>query len=380
VSHQTQSLHSPVQPSGSTAELPQALLLHDGELADVRVLLEELGVRVWEEEGLGGDTPWDLVAFTPAKVPALRRAPETGTRLAVVHRDARTLRAMLRREGVDFVVRRPVHPAALRLLLLRALYRGPERRGEGRVAVGAPARLRVGLRRETVLLADLSPSSSRLLGSRRLAPGRRVRLCLDGRLTGGPVLRVAGEVIRSQPARGEPGRDGSWETVLSLRPSSPRSARRLAAIVERHAGGPATLPEAAASTGPQGERRRRPRRPFARRVIALGEQASRVLIGRDLSLGGMRVEPVPGLRVGRDLRLALHDGSRAFPLVVSARVVRDDGERGHVLRFTRLDEAGRRYLEGLLESLPTLADPRGEGQEGEELVVSEMLEGQRESA
>lgn len=373
MSHQVQ----PLQAIGAHPQrdgLLRALLLHDGELADVRILLEELGVRVWEKEGLGSDTPWDLVAFTPGQVSALRGAPEGGTRLAVVHRDARTLRALLRREGVDYVVRRPVHPTALRLLLLRALYRGPERRREPRVAVGAPVRLRVGLRRETVLLADLSPSSCRLLSPRRLAPGRGVTLCLDATITGGSVLRVRGEVIRSTGWRREAERDRSWEVVLALRTASPRTARRLAAVVERHAGGPAALPASAAASEPAGERRRRPRRPFPRRVIALGEQAARVLIGRDLSLGGMRVEPMPGLRVGQEVRLALHDGSRAFPLVVSARVVRDDGERGWVLRFSRLDEGGRRYLEGLLESLPTLADPGADAAEGREIVVSEVLE------
>jgi len=371
-----------MQPLRAVGALPQrdgllrALLLHDGELADVRILLEELGVRVWEKEGLGSDTPWDLVAFTPGQVSALRGAPEASTRLAVVHRDARTLRAFLRREGVDYVVRRPVHPRALRLLLLRTLYRGPERRREPRVAVGAPARLRAGLRRETVVLADLSPSSCRLLSPRRLAPGRAVTLCLDGAVTGGSVLRVRGEVIRATPSRSAAERDGGWEVVLALRSASRRTARRLAAVVERHVDGPAALPASDAPAEPAGERRRLPRRPFPRRVIALGEQATRVLIGRDLSLGGMRVEPAPGLRVGRELRLALHDGSRAFPLVVSARVVRDDGEDGCVLRFTRLDEGGRRYLEGLLASLPTLVDPAGGGAAGGEIVVSEVVEGE----
>ena len=37
---------------------------------------------------------------------------------------ARTLRALLRRDGVDMVVRRPFHPEALRLVLLRRLRPG----------------------------------------------------------------------------------------------------------------------------------------------------------------------------------------------------------------------------------------------------------------
>ena len=40
---------------------------------------------------------------------------------------------MMRRQGVNFIVARPVHAAAMRLLVLHCIYRGPERRKQGRV-------------------------------------------------------------------------------------------------------------------------------------------------------------------------------------------------------------------------------------------------------
>ena len=51
-------------------------------------------------------------------------AARTGPmKIAVVTEDSNTLRSMLRRIGFDLLVRRPVHPYALKLLLARALYR-----------------------------------------------------------------------------------------------------------------------------------------------------------------------------------------------------------------------------------------------------------------
>jgi hypothetical protein len=131
---------------------PITLLIHDGELEDVRNLLEELGVSFVERDGAptseDGRTSWDLVIATPKRmldfeVPESVPSP---IRIAVLPDGARTLRNMLQRETVEFVVRRPVHPAALRLLILHALYRGPEKREVARVTIGAPIRFRIGWR------------------------------------------------------------------------------------------------------------------------------------------------------------------------------------------------------------------------------------------
>ena len=69
-----------------------------------------------------------------------------------------------------------------------------------------------------------------------------------------------------------------------------------------------------------GERREEPRYSIDRRIIALGVEAARVLIGRDISLTGMRVESHELVDVGDELRLALHVRARSEPLVVQARV------------------------------------------------------------
>src|SRR5690606_26864180 len=94
---------------------------------------------------------------------------------------------------------------------------------------------------------------------------------------------------------------------------------------------PAAEAADAAPAAPADERRGSPRRTYGgRRIVALDEEAARVLVGQDLSPGGMRVAPNPALRVGQPLRIALYGSPGETPLVLSAEVARDDGERGLV--------------------------------------------------
>ena len=101
------------------------------------------------------------------------------------------------------------------------------------------------------------------------------------------------------------------------------------------------------------------------------EEAARVLVGHDLSAGGMRVAPNPALFVGQQLRVALYGSPGETPLVVDARVIRDDGERGLVLHFGTVPESAARYLEKLLDVLPILDGGRSPAPG---LVVSEILD------
>ena len=120
-------------------------------------------------------------------------------------------------------------------------------------------------------------------------------------------------------------------------------------------------------------RRLDPRHEIERRIIALGDEAARVLIGRDLSMGGMRVDPAPGVNVDDELRIALHVPDSPQPLVVSARITRDDGEAGMALQFVDLTDLARECLEGMIHSLPSISEPDGKD-EGAGVIVSEMVE------
>jgi hypothetical protein len=373
------------------------LLLHDGELEDVRELAARLGAGVVEVAvGSDEDPEFDVAVTTPRHLGALGRARRRprAVRVAVIEHDTRTLRAMLRRAGVDLVVRRPVHPAALRLLLLHALYRGPERRTR-RVAVGAPVRFRDLVYSRGAILADLSERGCLLLARRPARLGRRIRVYFPDPSSAGREFAVAGRVVRAA-SRATEGADGTAFGVEFERPA-PRVAERLREAVAAHLEGPAVLPRApaaraarthptdplpapaAAAEGASGapepdplDRRQLPRGSYeGRRVVALGEEAARVLIGRDLSPGGMRVDPTPRLRIGQRFRLALHVSPGDAPLVVPGEVERDDGPQGLVLRFHDLGEPALRYLTKMVHALPVLEMSAASQ---ERIVVSELLD------
>jgi hypothetical protein len=120
------------------------------------------------------------------------------------------------------------------------------------------------------------------------------------------------------------------------------------------------------------ERRLEDRHTLSRRVIALGDEAARVIIGRDLSVGGMRIDSTPGLALGDRLKVAVHIRSDGQPLVVSTEIVRDDGPEGMALRFVDLSPAVHAYLEEMVGTLPSIVESNG-SKEGAGVVVSEVV-------
>ena len=118
--------------------------------------------------------------------------------------------------------------------------------------------------------------------------------------------------------------------------------------------GRALLRRAVAPGVAEDERREHPRRAFEETVRALGLEAGRALVGRDLSLGGMRVDAHPELKVGAEVRLEIFGFAGAEPAAVRAVVVRDDGEDGLGLRFEDVPPAVAARLEALVTALPSI--------------------------
>lgn len=360
------------------------LLVHDGELSDVRALLGELALPFAERRGAlaAGDLEqrWGLILGTPRRVSALTFTGSAPARIAICDRDSRTMRGALRRAGIEWMVRRPVHPAALRGLILHALYRGLERRRTARSAVGARVSVRRGLRRQRAILADLSLGGCRLLTERPVREGRGIALRLPPEVAGGRGLTLRARTLRAW-------REGEGHEHLLSASFGGLGARKLAQlreVLERYADGPAMLadgesamlrsprPEAGSDPMPAAAAPPSPSSsPTTRRGVSLDDQAARVLIGRDISIGGMRVNRDALLRVGQNVRLALHVASLDAPLVVTARVHRDEGARGMVLRFHALSRDDTRHLQTLLGALPAI-EPGASDEAG--LVVAEILE------
>jgi hypothetical protein len=380
---------------------PAVLLVHDGELSDLAPVVGGLGVELHERVGTPTESErawsWDLVVGTPRRLIELDEGPGYASqRIAVLSADSRTARSLVARAGIRLTVRLPVHPAALRLLVLHSLYRGPERRRTRRAGIGSAVRLRSGLRRRTAILVDLSRRGCGLLTTDALPRDRRLSVAIPAEVAGGRPLSLIGVVARV--AEADPRMPGVHSMVVLFEGTSARDLRRLDEIVAAHAGSPAVcdpsagVPLADPAAWPTArpgdpaleaepalevddadeERRAGPRLEFTDPVIALGGEAARILLGRDLSAGGMRVDPHPDLRVGTEVRLALHLGVCAEPLVVRARVDRDDGNDGLVLVFHDLDADARSEVERMLALLPVVEMPDS-GEETGGLVVSQIL-------
>ena len=341
------------------------LLIDDGELDLVRELLEELGVEHGQLAAAKArrpvPLPHELLVSTASAALELqcRRTPSaTAPRsvwIAFMSADSEEERAALQAAGFDFTVRQPVHPAALRLLLRRALYEGEENRLVKRVAIGEPITYRVGLWRQRGVLAELSPRGCRLLCADKLPFGARVRLRIPRQATGGRTLRLTGSVLRNMPGPEGGGQAGETAVALRFRPLSAKRRESLQQLLRNRIDGPAVLRSPVAPpVEPAGVSVRPPRATYDGAVAALCEDGTHVLLGRALSPGGIRVEPNAVLSVGDDIQLAIHGSSREEPFLVGARVVRDDGERGMALQFESLDPGARLRLESLIESLPAI--------------------------
>lgn len=357
---------------------PIVLLLHAGELEDFRRLLEELGSALveWRGQALRAYErgSWDVVIGGGERLLELDLGAAGGSpvRIAVLEQDSTSARDALKRARVDYVVARPVHPAALRLLLLHVLYRGPERRRAGRLSVGARVHYRTGLRRCPAVLLELSSDGCRLLAYRPPRHARQATLYLPAELGGGATFSLRGRVVRVRAPDLEDEEPGPTEFSLSFAARSAREQEHLAQLLAVRGGGPAVLQAEPGPEDPGGERRASLRRPYARRVIAVDEASARVLVGRDLSTGGMRVGPRDDLKVGTKLRIAVHVRRGEEPLVVEVRVARDDGPGGLMLRFQNLPDPVAAQLREMIDTLPGVVCRNDRG-ENTPILISEIL-------
>ena len=125
--------------------------------------------------------------------------------------------------------------------------------------------------------------------------------------------------------------------------------------------------------GDSSDRRRNHRATFSAKVPAFGSSALRVLVGRDLSTGGMRVEANPNIAIGDRLHLAIYGTPDDEPLLIWATVERDDGERGLELTFDELHEVFQKRLERIVVSLPSVESLHDGELDAMGTVMSEML-------
>jgi len=284
------------------------LILDDGELEDVHEILLALGFSCERLRGgaIPGNTPppSELLVSTPRRIGAVE--PSTSRlpiRVVVVNEDSPALRVQLRSFGFDYLVRRPVHGEALRLFLLHCLYSGEERRREVRIPIGLDVSFGTGSLMRCAMLMDLSNSGCRILSPYALEPGMKIKIALPGK-EAGKTLTVAGRALRIHLDERQQG-DGLYSTAIIFDPVGEEDRIELEKILASSIGNriietPRSAADVAESKcgparrgveGEESEERRKARRAaYSAKVAAFGDPALRVLVGRDLSVGGMRIE------------------------------------------------------------------------------------------
>ena len=387
-----------------TQLIPPVLIDDDGELDEVRRLLDELEIEFVTAAGSDAERASLLVsnarkALARASGVASDRALVGAFHLVVADKISKRAQRELERVRLDFLVQRPVDPAALRLVVLHALYSGPERRRAPRVAMSAVVRCRAGVVSRPATLVELSQSGCRLTSGQKLETGQSLAVIVPRDLTGSRRLSIEGRVVAVAPAGELDPRRQAYSVQFQRVDAGTRKALR--AVMVMHGLGsailqPRTRPgslqgdlepptraaasedapagEMGASPKERSERRAGPRGKFKRPVLAAARGCSNILIGRDLSLGGMRVDPHPELNVGDELKLVIHGHLRKHPLVVKASVARDEGDDGCVLQFHAMSPHASAQLEGIVDSLPRLRSPGPGGDAGPNVVVSELVE------
>ena len=397
---------------------PEVLLLDDGELDDVGNLLEGLQVRFQRLRGgeLRRDipNPRRLLITTPRRVASLaenQRADVAPLRIVVSEGDSEGMRAQLRSTGFDYLVRRPVHPEALRLLLLRCLYAGEEHREDPRLPVGSQVSFRSGLRPRTATLIDLSAGGCRLLSEGRIPVGKRLHVQLPADEARKAHRAVPGRVVRVDEDATSPS-SGRWRLGIAFETLSDTARADLERALASYTHGPARLPrpvpsadtpqsqqtgehhellevklspgpeEMAGESPPQREcnpdiedQRQSARVKFDQEVPAFGKSALRVLMGRDLSTRGMRIEPHSGLELGDRVHLAIYGDPEESPAMVWATIRRDDGEGGLVALFDPVGADVAVELERWVARLPIIEPLQAGERQSLGAVLSEILTG-----
>jgi hypothetical protein len=485
------------------ANIPSVLILDDGELDDVQKILEDLEVDFGRVQGgaIAPNTPHpkSLLMATPRRIAAVAAIDEAATdedppvRVVVVDQDSKTLRDQLRQVGFDFLVRRPVHPEALRLLIMHSLYRGDEKRREPRVAVGLEISFQTGEIPRRATLVDLSTGGCRLISSFELGAGSQIVVTLPESLGATEVITIDGKILRSSydkrigeegmysaavefenlpaeirnelewiiedkvggppamksaqtdaganPANATPSptyavkkpgqrtqlRRSLLEKESAVLKSDPRSegappsgdagenayqplsvpvdvkmarstqpapepvetfedepiedfslnkpdavvpaktpateisaqapAAEAAApppVVEAAPQSPAPSPQSVEPEASQDDRRTATRHPYSAKIPAFGTRALRVLVGRDLSVGGMQIESNPDLEVGDRLHLAIYGDASEEPFLVWGTILRSDGKGGTAVVFDPVHPKIAKQLEALVASLPAV--------------------------
>jgi len=343
------------------AESPRVALLDDGELDDVRAELRALGVAHCDARR----------ATIGEAVPILLSTPSRAVSLALGCGEAppHHLHAVIANGGqasgapCDFELLRPIERSVLRLLTRRSdLAASRERRLSTRVALGSTVWVQVGEDRREVTVSRISIGGCGLISPALLRTGARVSIELPPELSAPRRLLLSGTVLGSREIATGDGR--TFDVSVAFRALDLVDRVTLRALMARHAIDFRPTTDGVSTRGERGlreralpptrDRRRALRRRFQQRVMGVRDGIAHVLLARDLSRGGMRIEWNERFEVGDALKVAVFGALDATPLLAPAVVERDDEADGWFLRFAELDAQGDERLSALIDSLAPL--------------------------
>ncbi|HEU4430261.1 MAG TPA: PilZ domain-containing protein [Myxococcota bacterium] len=234
---------------------------------------------------------------------------------------------------------------------------------ERRLALRVPLEIRVSLwdrlRLRSGQMLDLSLSGARVRFAEPVTADRRPWLWIPAGLGGRFPHPIAAEVAWTDALAGAP--TGHCQVGLRFTRFPWSGQARVRRVLYEMIASAARATE----VPPPPERRGGERVAYDRRVIARGAGTPLVLLGRDLSAGGMCVETSRALAIGDPLQLALHAGGET-PLVVQAVVVRSVGEGAWALAFRALGPTQRDRLDEILR------EQAGPQASSRSLLVSEV--------
>jgi hypothetical protein len=362
-------------------------------------------------------------------------APGRPVRIIAVEEDSPAMRRRLRQAGLNLLVRQPANPEVWRLLIARALYDGSERREDPRVAVHSQVKLgdqsttilidlsNRGCRLQTdrsfkegdsiefsipLSLAGVDGNhceSLRLSGQvRRIAnlhgsPLSILAVVFDSNLPEESRIELATLINRwasgMQCLGSNSASSAASPAAASLNPAippcqlpslpdltlddetDPPVAAHSEVRVELAESNPSRSAQMdglqASDSNPSGDRRKQQRGLFETPIHAQARCGPVVLIGQDLSAGGMRIERLGSLELGDRFRLALHGPGRTEAFIVDAEIIRDDGDAGFALRFESLDPETAAELDKLVACLPDVESLDAGEVSGMGAVLSEIL-------
>jgi hypothetical protein len=457
----------------------RAQLVGGAELNEIADLLVEFGVDVIHQEPT--DPEFEVLDDARLVVVSARFAlehtipdgAEASVSIAVCDDASKTIGSMLEKRGFDYLLRQPVHAQALRLLFRYALFDQPDRRTQLRRPFGCDVSWRIGWRRESGALLEISRDGCRLLAAEAPTLDARIRIKIPRDVAGGQALRLRGSVVRcSRHQSGDPLESAA--VGVAFDEMSPKVRDQLAHFYDLWSAGPPPLhtsalaesggsdsdelktdgdfegtnfsdsetpvveqateeevvaegcrdedavqqecrdqesaddvvvlerrdeetaddvddqeahdeetvvevadpecrendavDEVAESECRQGEavedemtptstdRRQHRRGRWDQEIVEVDteQHVVQALLGRDLSMGGIRIDPQESLDAGDKIQIAIFDTTRHEPLVLHAVVARDYERAGMGLHFVDLSEENEARLVEMTAGLPAL--------------------------